>query len=84
MGRGGKEVGMSGEVTPSVTELLDLVQTLTARIERLETENQQLREENTRLNKRLGELERRQKKTVAPSGRDTPKAHPQSPGRRAG
>ncbi len=82
---------MSGEATPSVTELLELVRTLTARIERLEAENQQLREENvrlreenTRLNKRIGDLERRQKKTVAPFGRDTPKADPQPSGRRAG
>lgn len=75
---------MSGEATPTVTELLELVRTLTARIERLEAENRQLREENARLKKRIDELERRQKKHVAPFSRDTPKADPQPSGRRAG
>ncbi len=75
---------MSGEATPSVTELLELVRTLTARIERLEAENRQLHEENARLRKRIEELERRQKKHVAPFSRGTPKANPQPSGRRAG
>ena len=74
-----------------MAELLELVRTLTARIDtlsaritKLEAENGQLREENTRLRKRIDELERRQKKSVAPFGRDIPNVDPQPPGRRVG
>ena len=41
-------------------------------------------EENARLKKRIEQLERQVKRYVAPHSRETPKADPKPPGRRAG
>jgi transposase len=43
-----------------------------------------LTEENSRLKKRIEQLERQVKRYVAPHSRETPKADPKPPGRRAG
>ncbi len=47
-------------------------------------QNKLLIEENARLKKRIEQLERQVKRYVAPHSRETPKADPKPPGRRAG
>ena len=55
-----------------------------AQIALLITQNKLLVEENARLKKRIEQLERQVKRYVAPHSRETPKADPKPPGRRAG
>ena len=55
-----------------------------AQIALLITQNKVLIEENARLKKRIEQLERQVKRYVAPHSRETRKADPKPPGRRAG
>lgn len=64
--------------------ILKVVEQLTERIDQLVAEKDQLSEENARLRKQIEKLERQVKRYVAPHSRETPKADPKPPGRRAG
>lgn len=74
---------MAGTLTEG--DVLEIIRQQTERFEQLEAENHALRAENTRLKKKIEELERkRHSKYAAPFSRETRKADPQPPGRRAG
>ncbi|CAM3641273.1 hypothetical protein DESA109040_18495 [Deinococcus saxicola] len=66
-------------------DVLEIIRQQTERFEQLEAENQALRTEIVRLKKKIEELERKKhSKYAAPFSRETRKADPQPPGRRAG
>lgn len=74
---------MAGTLTEG--DVLEIIRQQTERFEQLEAENHALRAENTRLKKKIEELERKKhSKYAAPFSRETRKADPQPPGRRAG
>ena len=69
--------------TPTVAELLEVIRQWTEQVSALEAENKALREENTRLKRRISDLERKKNKYVAPHSREERKADPQKSGRKA-
>lgn len=65
-------------------DLFEIIRRQSEQIEQLIAENKALKSENTRLTKRIEDLERRNRRYAAPFSRDKRTAHPKPPGRRPG
>ena len=70
--------------TLSEHDLVEIIRKQAAALEESDAVNRVLQVEIARLKKRIEELERKNRKYVAPHSRETRKADPQPPGRRAG
>jgi hypothetical protein len=60
-------------------DLSEIVRKQAEQLERLDAQLQALKAENARLNKRVEELERKNRKSVAPHSRETRQADPKPP-----
>lgn len=70
--------------TVNEKDLFEIIRRQSEQIDQLIAENNALKAEIARLKKRIGELERRERKYAAPFSRERRTADPKSPGRRPG